>query len=230
MNRQNSQNNPSKLWLFSGIVLLVMAGLSVWAWQRLPAAAAIPVHWNLSGTPDRYGSKLEGLFLLPLVTAGMALLFTIILYVDPLRQNIQRSNKAYSTVWVVLMLFMAILHTATILIALGWTINIGVVITIALGMLFMVLGNYMGKIRRNYTFGIRTPWTLASDLVWDKTHRLGGKVFMLAGLLILFSTLFVGSSLQMVVMLGGIFGATVVVIVYSYLVWRNEPTQQTKRG
>ncbi len=224
MKTENSQTNLNKLWLFSAIVLLVMGGLSVWAWQQLPANASIPVHWGIAGTPDRYGSKLEGLFLLPVVTTGIALLFTIILYVDPLRQNIQRSNKAYSIMWVVLMLFMAILHTVTVLIALGWAINIGVVITVALGILFMVLGNYMGKIRRNYTFGIKTPWTLASDVVWDKTHRLGGKVFMLSGLLILLSALFAGSALQVLIMLSVILGATLLVVVYSYLVWRNEPS------
>ncbi|CAN5762780.1 SdpI family protein [soil metagenome] len=230
MNRQNNQMNLNKLWLFSGTILLVMCGLSMWVWQRLPANALIPVHWGISGAPDRYGSKLEGLFLLPLVTAGIALLFTIILYVDPLRQNIQRSSKAYSITWAILLLFMAGLHAVIVMIVLGWRINISAVITIALGLLLMIMGNYMGKIRRNYTFGIKTPWTLASDVVWDKTHRLGGKVFMLAGLLILLSALFAGSALQMVIMLGGIFGATLLVLIYSYLVWRKDPMAQAKRG
>ncbi len=230
MNRQNNQTNLTKLWLFSTIILLAMVGLSAWAWQQLPAGVTIPVHWGLSGTPDRYGGKWEGLFLLPAITAGSALLFTIILYIDPLHQNIQRSHKAYSIMWGVLMLFMGILHTMTVLVALGWTINIGVVITVMLGILFMILGNYMGKIRRNYTFGIRTPWTLANDVVWDKTHRLGGKVFMLAGLLILLSSLFAGSLLGIIIMLGGIFGATLLIIVYSYPVWRNDPAAQAKRG
>ena len=222
MDTNNNPINLRKLWLFSAIVLLAMGGLATWAWQQLPADVTIPVHWGPSGVPDRYGGKVEGLFLLPMVTAGIALLLTVILFIDPLRQNLQRSQKAYAVTWVALLLFMAGLHSVTVLIALGWAINISLVISLALGLLFMIMGNYMGKIRRNYTFGIRTPWTLASDVVWDKTHRLGGKVFMVVGLLILLSAFFVSSLLHMYIMLGGLLGATLLVVGYSYFLWRKE--------
>ncbi len=218
----DSKNNLTRLWIFSAVILLGMCIVAAWAWQQLPANASIPVHWGANGQPNRYGGKWEGLFLLPAMTAGIALLFTLIRYIDPLRQNIRQSGKAYAVTWVALLLFMAGFHTVTVLIALGWAINISVVVTSALGLLFLVMGNYMGKIRRNYTFGIRTPWTLASDTVWDKTHRLGGKVFMVAGLLILLSTFFVGSLLQVYVMLGALLGAVLFVVVYSYLIWRKE--------
>ncbi|MFN8493250.1 MAG: SdpI family protein [Caldilineaceae bacterium] len=224
----DSKSNLNRLWVFSAVILLGMFVLAAWAWQQLPANASIPVHWGINGAPNRYGGKWEGLFLLPLITAGIAVLFTLILYIDPLRQNIQQSGKAYAVTWVALLLFMAGLHIVTVLIALGWAINISVVITIALGILFIVMGNYMGKIRRNYTFGIRTPWTLASDVVWDKTHRLGGKVFMVAGLLILLSAFFANGLLHFYIMLGALLGAVALVVVYSYWVWRNDPAPKTE--
>ena len=89
-----------------------------------------------------------------------------------------------------------------------------------MGILFIVIGNYLGKIRSNYMMGIRTPWTLSSDLAWDKTHRLGGKLFMLAGLLLLLSALFLPVTWWVYVMLGTLFPMLIVLFVYSYLVWR----------
>ncbi|MDQ3249278.1 MAG: SdpI family protein [Chloroflexota bacterium] len=226
----NNQINLKRMGLISAFALAAMAALSAWAWPQLPADASIPVHWGLDGTPDRYGGKWEGLFGLPLVTLGITLLLTAILYIDPLHANIQRSGKAYTITWIVLLLFMAALHLFVVFAALGWVRKTNLLFSMGMGVVFLVIGNYMGKIRRNYTFGIKTPWTLASDRVWDKTHRLGGRVFMLAGLLILLGAFLPSGPLQLYLMLGSLIGATILVVLYSYAVWRNDPAVQVERG
>jgi uncharacterized membrane protein len=217
-------NHPAtqiQLW-GSGVVVGLMLLMSLYAGAQLPAGAKIPVHWNALGEVDRYGGRFEGLFLLPLVAAGLALLFYFLPYLDPHGENIRRSGKAYRVLWMVMLLFFLVLHSIALLSVLGVPINMTQAILSAMGLMFMFLGNYMGKIRRNYLMGIRTPWTLHSDAVWDKTHRLGGKLFMLSG----FLTLVAGLLLQPMwgfVVLGVSMGITLAVsLIYSYRLWRQE--------
>lgn len=204
------------------VVVLVMLLMSLYAWQRLPADVQIPVHWNAVGEVDRYGGRFEGLFLLPLITLGIAVLFYALPWLDPRGANIRRSGKAYRILWLVMLLFFLIMHTVTLLAVLGSPINMSRVLLPALGMLFMVLGNYMGKIRRNYLMGIRTPWTLDNDVVWDRTHRLGGKLFMLSGALTLLAGLFMPPFWGFVVLSVSMGAAVLIVLIYSYRVWRQE--------
>ena len=103
---------------------------------------------------------------------------------------------------------------------LGYPINLTQVVLSATGLLFMLLGNYMGKIRRNYVMGIRTPWTLESDLVWDKTHRLGGRLFAASGLLTLLATLLVPLPVAVGIMLASLLITTGWSVGYSYWLWK----------
>ena len=122
------------------------------------------------------------------------------------------------------------LHVTMTLITLGYAISINIVISVGLGLLFIVIGNFLGKIRSTYTFGIRTPWTLDSELSWNKTHRLGGKLFMLAGVATLFSGLLFDDEILVVVMLVSILGAALVSTVYSYFVWKQDPEIQAREA
>ncbi|MEZ4862981.1 MAG: SdpI family protein [Caldilineaceae bacterium] len=220
---QEKTVNLTIVWRICALVLVIMFGMSLWAWFQLPADAAVPVHWNAAGTVDRYGGKIEGLLLLPLVTTGVVGLFSLIRYIDPLRANIQKSGQAYRATILGVVLFMALLHTIAILSALGYPLNMGSIIAPALALLFIVLGNYMGKIRRNYMFGVRTPWTLASDLAWNKTHRFTGRLFVIAGLLILLAG-FWGPAWAFYTMMATVLGSVVLAMLYSYFVWKHDPT------
>ena len=97
----------------------VMFLLSGWAWFQLPANAALPVHWGISGQADRYGSKAEGLLLTPLLTLGISVLFYFLPQLDPRGKNLLRSEQAYRATWGILLAFFLGLHTTTTLIALG---------------------------------------------------------------------------------------------------------------
>lgn len=223
---QQNQHNLKTTWLISGLIIALMVGLSAWAWVQLPAGTSLPVHWNAAGEADRYGGKAEGLLLLPAVMIGILLLFNLIRYIDPLRANIERSRQAYRAVLLGTLCFMAVLHTGAVLSALGYPINIGLLAAPAVGLMFIVMGNYMGKIRRNYMFGVRTPWTLASDLAWNKTHRITGKLFVISGLLTIVASLW-SPVVAFFTMMATILGTVVFAMIYSYLVWKRDPTVQT---
>lgn len=223
---EKNRFNLKTTWLISTLLIVLMIGLSTWAWMQLPADASLPVHWNAAGEADRYGGKAEALLLLPAVTVGVLLLFTLIRYIDPLRANIERSGQAYRAVLLGTLFFMAVLHTGAVLSALGYPINIGLLAAPAVGLMFVIMGNYMGKIRRNYMFGVRTPWTLASELAWNKTHRITGKLFVLSGLLTIGAT-FLGPTVAFFTMMASILGTVVFAMIYSYLVWKNDPAMQT---
>lgn len=223
------EKNQLKLkttWLVSTFVLVLMFALSAWAWIQVPADASLPVHWNAAGVADRYGGKVEGLLLLPLVSLGILVLFNLIRYIDPLRANIERSRQAYRAVLLGTLFFMAVLHTGAVLNAVGYPVNIGMLAAPALGIMFIIIGNYLGKIRRNYMFGVRTPWTLASELAWNKTHRITGKLFVISGLLILITS-FWSSVAAFYTMMGAILGTVLFAMIYSYQVWKHDPAVQT---
>ncbi|MDJ0756132.1 MAG: SdpI family protein [Ardenticatenaceae bacterium] len=228
-NLQNNQvvnlNLGPLVWA-SAAVVLIMTVVSFWAWGQIPEGAQIPVHWNARGEVDRYGSVFEGLFLMPLIMVGITGLLYAIPKIEPRRLNIAQSIKAYKAVWIGLLIFMSILHGALILSVLGYAVNIGFLVPMMMGILFVILGNYMGKIRSNFMFGIRTPWTLSSELSWNKTHRLGGRLFVLVGLLMIVTSFIPASEFWVYVMMSSVFGMVIVLFVYSYLVYRSDPQIQ----
>ena len=222
--------NLRKLLGLTAVTLLLMLLISAWAWGQIPADAQVPVHWNAAGEVDRYGGKVEGLLLSPIITAGLMVLVAFITRIEPRRGNFLQSEKAFTMFWYVLLLFFLMLHVTTTGIALGYNIPLPLVIGVGIGLMFIVLGNFMGKIRSTYTFGIRTPWTLDSDLSWNKTHRLGGKLFMATGVLVLLTAVLGSSILMFWVLMGGILITVGVSMVYSYIVWKNDPDAQARRA
>lgn len=221
----SGQFNFRHIWFFSGIVLALLFGASLWAWGQVPADASIPVHWNAAGQADRYGGKFEGLMLLPLVTVGVVLLLALVPRIDPRRANIARSGKAYTAVWGGVLLLMLVLHLAILANVLGYAFNLSTVVIIAVGLLFLVIGNYMGKVRQNYMFGIRTPWTLSSPYAWNKTHRLGGRLLVLVGVLTLVSAIW-SSTAAFIIMTASVLITVAVLCIYSYQMWKQDPASR----
>ncbi|MCB1236749.1 MAG: SdpI family protein [Verrucomicrobiae bacterium] len=209
--------------IVSGTILLLLVALSAAVWMRLPDGARVPTHWGPSGKADGFGGK-GSLFLLPAVVAGVMVLFALIPRFEPRRGHLLRSSKAYTATWMATLAFFVVLHGAMCWAALGRPLSMNPVIGVATGLLFTVIGNYFGKIRSNFVFGIRTPWTLSSELSWAKTHRLGGRLFMLLGLAIALAGLLDprGSALMWTVLIG-VLGMVAAVFAYSYVVWRRDP-------
>ena len=144
----------------------------------------IPTHWNFQGEVDNWGTSSSHILTINLVMVGMYFLFLLLPYIDRRKERYKQFRKIYHIFKNIIILFFALIFFLTNLNAIGHTININIYIPLMVGLLFIVIGNYMAKIKMNWFMGIRTPWTLSSEEVWNKTHRLGGKLFMLSGLLI----------------------------------------------
>ena len=205
--------------LFGLLMALAAAGFSAWAWARLPDR--VISHWNAQGQPDGWSSRLFLAALMPALMAGLALLFLALPRIDPLRRNYELHGGTYWTIVNVVFLVLAGIHVVTLGANMGWNVRIEQWVPIAVGILFIVIGNLMSRIRPNWFMGIRTPWTLSSEVVWRKTHRLGGYLFVAAGICI--AAVAVGDPRWGVAAaIAGAGVAAVVPIVYSYLLWRRQ--------
>jgi len=225
MNETDKINLKPILW--TGFILTIfMSILCTYTWINIPEGQKIPVHWGIDGQPDRYGSKVEGLLVMPLVSIALTGLFYGIPYIEPRRLNLTASRKAYMAIALSVQIFMAVIYSVMVTAALGKKVEMDQIVPIGLGFLFLIIGNYMGKIRSNFFCGIRTPWTLSSELSWNKTHRLGGKLFMTLGALVMVSPIFSDKSLKTGILLGGIIGMVVFLFAYSYWIWKNDPNKQ----
>ncbi|HEY3229040.1 MAG TPA: SdpI family protein [Roseiflexaceae bacterium] len=199
-----------------GIVAMLIFGAFVYS--RLPDQ--VPTHWNIYGQVDALTDRLQAVLLLPALTAGLWLLLLGLPRIDPLRASYAAFAGTYQLFVNTLVLFMAAIYVVTLGSALGWNINVPQMIGIGVGLLFMVLGNEMGRLKPNWFAGIRTPWTLSDPEIWRRTHRFGGRVFFAAGLLIAVANLLLPATTSTFVILTGVLGASILSVGYSYLLWR----------
>jgi uncharacterized membrane protein len=207
------------------IAAMFVVGALCWS----HASAHIPVHWNWEGKVDRYGGKFEGLLLLPLVTLGLYGLLLVLPLFDPGKANYRTFAGTYNAIRLTITLFLSTIYAVGVLASLGYHINMTTVVGLAMGLLFLVLGNVMGKIRPNWFVGVRTPWTLSSKLSWTKTHRLAGWLFIVMGFVAVAWAL-LQTQWMLGVMIGtyAVFGVSLV--VYSYLVYRKDTFRTTPAG
>lgn len=211
------------------LVLAVQLGLSVWAWGQIPAGELVPVHWDVSGSPDGFASKPWGLFGLPLITLAVAGLLAVVPRIEPRRANLERSSKAYLTVAVSTLLFLAAVHVFAVLSATGATLSAGW-LTLPLSALFVAAGVAMRRIRPSWLFGFRTPWTLTSELSWRRTHEVGSRAFVAVGAAGPLVFLLGGPQAALWVLVGGVVCVSVALVPFSYLVWRRDPDRQGSSG
>lgn len=201
--------NKRTLMLTSLVILLPMfVGLAMW--NRLPER--MPTHFNFSGEVDDYSSRLFAIVGLPLFILTMHLFCSFVLRADPKKQNISE-KLVQLTLWIcpAVSLFVGI---SMYLSALGYLFNINRFVSVFVGLLFVVMGNYLPKCRPNYTMGIRIPWTLADEENWNHTHRFAGYVWIVVGLVVTAFAFFGGLNHALTVLL---IAAVVSPAVYSYL-------------
>ena len=200
-------------------LLLILLGLLVAAvivYPQLPER--VPIHWNIKGEIDGYGSRFTGAFAIPLLTTGIYIGMLLLPLVDPRRANYARFSTAYRAVRAGLVFFMTLLYGVTTAVALGHGINVSRVVIIALGVLFIVIGSFLPRVHANYFVGIRTPWTLASEETWHKTHRLGGPTFVVAGLVSILAS-FLAAPLNFWLVIGTLLGAALIPTIYSAIIY-----------
>lgn len=172
----------SRTLIVSAVFILIIVGVAVWLYPHLPVQ--VPTHWDMQGHVNGYSSRLWAVATPVLTIIGLALLTVILPLISPRKFEI----KPFAAVWNLIMLAIQgaalVIFMAVLLDGAGYRIPISTISILALGVLLMVIGNYMGKLRKNFFIGIRTSWTLASSAVWERIHRLAGWLFMLAGLII----------------------------------------------
>jgi len=181
----------------------------------------IPSHWNIKGEVDAYSSRFWGAFGLPLLAAGIYLLMTFLPAIDPRRENYKKFAGAYRLIKFALVFFMCGLYLLVIFSALGYRLPVDRLVAAAVSLLILVFGSLMGQLQHNYFVGIKTPWTLASENVWQKTHRLGGRLWVIAGLVGLLASP-IGGITSGVVLALSLGTALIVPIVYSYVEFRRQ--------
>jgi len=178
----------------------------------------MPTHWNAQGEVDAWSSKNFAVFFFPSITLAIYLLITFIPLIDPLRRNYPKFALPYFWFRTVFVIFFVSLYFYTLWAALGTKLNINFFIIPAFSILFIVIGLFLPKVKKNYFVGIRTPWTIHSEEVWDKTHQLGGKFFIAGGVIALISLLFPKYFLS--IFITAILLAAFIPVVYSYFVFR----------
>ena len=184
-------------------LLPIVFGLIIW--EKLPEQIA--THWGADGQADGYSGKAFAVFGMPCILAALQLFVSFITLNDPKRRNIHK--KPLTLVLWIIPVMSVLMNCMTYAVALGMKVDVDIIVSILIGLLFIILGNYMPKLQQNYTVGIRIPWTLNSTENWNRTHRLGGKMFILGGFLLII-TGFLGS-------VTGDFGALAAVIAIALI-------------
>ncbi len=205
------------------VVLLMILGATfagLLLWDHLPDLMAS--HWNANDQVNGDISKFWGVFLLPLITLGMFLLFLVIPSIDPLKANIAQFRKAFNLFIVLIVAFMVYLYGLTLAWNLGFTnFKMSGAMLPAIGLLFIFIGFMLRQAKRNFFIGIRTPWTLSSDMVWNETHRVGAVLFMISGALAFIGGFF-GGTTAFWLMFIPLIGSTIFLLVYSYVLYQRE--------
>ncbi len=207
--------NKKAFFFLMAISILSFIGLLL-VYPKLPET--IPIHFGPDGQADGFGSRNTAL-LLGLIPAGLCLLLWFLPKMDPRRKNYEKHEKAYVIMAALVVLFLIFFNWITVLIPLGFSFRIEIITPCLVGLLFIVMGNFMPQIRPNYFMGIRTPWALENEYVWKKTHRFGGIVFWIMGAF-LFFTPFLSEDLPVMIIVPVILGGCVLMYGYSYFIYR----------
>lgn len=200
------------------IAIAVIAGAVLW--NQLPEQMAS--HWNANDQADGTMPKFWGVFMMPLVTLGMMVLFLVVPNIDPLKANIAQFRESFNLFIVLIIAFMLYVHGLTLAWSLGFTdFRMSAAMLPFMGVLFIAIGLMLRKAKRNFFIGIRTPWTLSSDSVWEKTHQLGSILFMISGAFAIIGGFF-GGMMAFWLMFVPLIGSSLFLVIYSYFLYRNE--------
>lgn len=204
-------------------LLIIAAALVASAVVYPDLPERIPTHWNFAGEVDGWSPRAWGAWLMPVVIAFIWALMRWLPAIDPRRKNYEKFGGAFEGIMLSVMVFMLVLHGLTLAAGLGYPVAMERVVPVGIGLLFIIIGNLLPRARSNWFVGIRTPWTLSSDRVWEKTHRVGGWLFVLGGILISLSAL-LGASWSHWLVIAVISVCSAGAVVYSYVEWRKERT------
>lgn len=216
---KNPINYSLKTEWFPYLILLSSVVISFLCYPLLPDK--VVSHWNFYGQADGWSSREFHSLLFPLLLFGIYFIFSILPKFDPQRVRYAEFSKIYLMMRNAILFVLLIIFFAATLFNIGYPINIGATVAGVIGLLMIILGNYFGKLKRNYFVGIKTPWTLSSENVWNKTHRLGGRLFVIWGVLLILAPWLI-PSLAFIITFGGALILVFGVMFYSYRLYKKE--------
>ncbi len=207
------KQNKGKLILTS-IAILIPVIIGLFLWNDLPDTIA--THWGFNGQADGYSSKAFAVFGLPLLLLVIHWVCVFATKLDPKHKDI--NPKMFSIVLWICPAISIVMNTMVYLIALGKEIRFVSGVIIFMGLLFIIIGNYLPKCRQSYTMGIKLPWTLENEENWNKTHRMAGVLWVIGGIVIIATAIF-----ESFIIFFSIVALMVIVpTVYSYLYYKKQ--------
>jgi uncharacterized membrane protein len=208
---------PSLLCIAAMLVLLV----AVWP----SAPDRIPMHWNLRGEIDGYGGRFEGLTLLPIAAIVVYIMMRFLPAIDPRRSNYASFATAYNTIRHGTLVLLTVLYGLTIAIMRGSPVDMGIAVSTLIGLFVVLVGALMPTIRPNWFFGIRTPWTLSSDVAWTRAHRVGGRTFIVTGAALMAAG-WIRTLAAVIVMASILVVGMLLTLWVAFSAWRDDPKRE----
>lgn len=215
--------NVRKPLIASLLLIAVMIAFTAWSWNAIPPEARIPVHWDIRSHANRFASKSVGLSFAPALALVMTILFALWPRVEPRRANLASSRAAYTVGWIGVVGLLTAIHIAVVMGARGTSLDITGLTVAAVSILLIGLGNFLGKSRANFFLGVRTPWTLSSDLAWEKSNRLTGRFLVLTGVVTLGALAFAAPAFAIFALIAGSLCASLCGVAVSYIYWKRDP-------
>ena len=201
-----------KVLIITSLIILLPMLAGIILWKRLPEQ--IPMHWNFAGEVDGWGSKAFAVFGMPAILLGFQWVCALGTFMDPKRAN--HTGKILHLVFWIIPAISLIVNALTYTAAFDIDVPVGAVMCAFMGLLFVIIGNYMPKCKQNYTIGIKIPWTLSSEANWNRTHRFAGRMWVVCGLITI-ATGFLSNFWLFLIL---VFLMIIVPMVYSYILHR----------
>ncbi len=205
-----------KIYITLLIIVILSLVVGVYFYPKMPERMVS--HWSAGGEPNGYLPKILGVLLVPSILVLLLLLCAVIPKIDPLNKNIQKFREYYDGFFVLLFVFLLLVHSQMILWNAGIEVSFSLTLPVLFGILFFYIGILLEKAKRNWFVGIRTPWTLSDERVWNKTHKIGGKLFKISGIISLFGI--VGGEYSVFFVTAPVVFSSLYVVIYSYLEYR----------
>ena len=206
----------------SFVIAIIAVIAAFFVYPLLPAV--VPTHWGVGGQADGFGASWIGAFLFPLIMVFTLLLFALIPRIMVFKKNFKSFEKQYWAFAFFMQLFFIVFYALTLVPNFGFEFNMSIFVSLLVAVLFIVIGILMPSFKRNFFIGIKTPWTLSSDKVWDKTHKLGGKLFIASGIIAFIGLL--APDYTILIMIVPVLVSVVIVFLYSFLLFRKTEKQQ----
>jgi len=200
------------------VLAVFIASVLIGAYFYPMLPETIASHWDENGIVNGYMGKFWALFLVPMILLGIFAIFAVLPRIDPLKSNIEKFRKHFDIFMVIFALFLLYVNCLAIIYNLGIKINILQFMAPMMGLLFFYLGVLLKHSSPNWFIGIRTPWTLSSEEVWNKTHKIGGILFKISGIITICGTFVPEFAIWLI--LAPIIASAAISMAYSYIAFQ----------